>query len=152
IEISGIAYEVIAPDQPAEHLVGFKIYDEYFAVQRVVSMTAAQFTAQVIGTTLGLLADLPMSVLSIDEVSASLDALQLTFRSRALVHSAPMAATTRPAPRAAVPQESRLRLLPAEDSLSPYSATSATRIAHYRWVAGHHFFDLCAICCRSTLR
>jgi len=118
----------------------YVIYDHYFRVLRVASMTGAQFAAQVAASWRELLADLPYAVLGIDDITALLRACRLMFESIAPVFGTAVAGQTAPI------DEARIGPLAPQ----PAPADDAT-IAFYRWTEGHHIFDLCAIFCRDRL-
>lgn len=149
-----IAAEADSADDVAALQRDYRIYDLYFDVIRVPAMTVSQFAAQATRSCQRIIDDLPYAVLGIDEIHAILQAMTRLF-----------SPFVRPVPgKASVPPPADPMTVSAEhaDNEEPYAlvwAASAAgdpdahtrRVAFYRWLAGHHFFDLCAMACRAAL-
>jgi hypothetical protein len=119
------------------------LYDRYFHVIRVPTMTALQFGAQVLATCDAVLVDLPSAVIGLDEVVAIVDGMRVTFAFLIDRLSLPKAPGNglHSSPDGLFVAERRRRS----------TRDQTHRAATYRWIVGHHFFDLCAMHCRDYL-
>jgi hypothetical protein len=158
IETHGInqktLFENALSEQDMELWRGYIIYDRYFNVVRLPSMTIGQFAAQVAATSLGVLNDLPFVVLGVDEIIAIVQVIKLMFKSLAqnFYPDNDGAYTTSEKYEASIPQKSHPNLWAEMWKHCKDNPNYLThRIAFYRWMVGHHFFDLCAIFCYEYL-
>ena len=124
----------------AEAYEEYANYDSYFGFRRVSDLDQFQFMAQIVRTAHRILTELPMSTVGIDEVSAILDAIvaMLVWFVPATGH-----------------RTSDIKEPLSADQLScqPDSSTrSDVEYADYRWILGHHLFNLYTIFCRNALQ
>ncbi len=130
------------PDFDRHHLEGYIVYDEYFSIIRVPEMTAPQLLCQCVATTYALLGDLPYTMLAREEVEVLFMALYKMFHIFLVedIDGIP------PVPAHYVGEEHRN--LQATEVLWNTLATDNLQrrnIAMFRWLVGHHLFDLITI-------
>lgn len=150
-----ISAKALADSQLANRLCDYKIYDHYFNVVRVPSMSTPQLGCQVASTCLEVSADLSFSALAIDQISTVTETIRAMFEYLA----AELGLNEKPASSS----KKRALVLMNESSHSTWWLQApkvrseerkrwSRRIALYRWCVGHHLFNLCSIVCGSHLK
>jgi len=153
-ETSAEAVTDMLRNQSAELLSGYVIYDRYFNVIRIRSMSISQLAAQVAATSQGVLNDLPFALLGIDEILVIIKTIKLMFESL-LQNFYPNADGMHPAPNendASIQAKEHPHRWASFWEHDQNDAEKWThKVAFYRWMIGHHFFNLCSIFCRENL-
>lgn len=136
-----------------EQHLGYIIYDRYFEVVRVEQMTFLSFTAQVIFTGEAVLDDLSVALLEMDEFTFLIEAL---YRIILTLVSELEKSTITTTVWENISNTSDLSELPFFDTAPQLTGLASPdysqQKALYRWKIGHHFFDLCAIFGRRSLK
>jgi len=151
-----VAGEVSAENDQATLTQQYVIYDRYFNVFRLPTMTSAQFTAQVIRSCQRVVDDLPYALLNCDEVVAIVQAVGEMAET--------LSRRFYPLPAAFVPPTSALTKETRGSALSLSSGSvggpptlnlshlRTHRMAFERWRGGHHLFACSLFCCESLRR
>jgi hypothetical protein len=130
-----------------EELLGHVLQDKYFRIRRIPELSRRAFAAQCGATAERILLDLPFSVLGIEEYTAILRAMAMSWSTLAeegVPHGVAEPKTQVEIP--VTPDDWRtFWQLPMEQE------KRARQVAQYRWVTGHHFLDICFIFCRKHL-
>lgn len=121
------------PDAERSEIEGSTEYDRFFGVRRVAMLSAELMADQIAVTACAVLTELSYSVLSGDETTAILYAL-----SDMLAWGSALSRVSRRALRDLV--------VPGDPASGPTEAR-----AEYRWVIGHHFFNLASMFCLDAI-
>ena len=129
------------------------IYDSYFGVVRVSSLTLWQLTGQVVATSRAILCDLPYTLLDRTQIVMLVGntGRMLTILAQRLSLS-PDNAASQPAPAQSAAAAQRAGFRQCWQQNEADSSQWSQTVAFYRWKVGHHFFDLCTIFCGDALR
>jgi len=129
----------------ADRLLGYRIYDDYFHVTRIKDMTAPEVLAQAVETSELILRDLPFTLLGLDEIIAFIEA---DYCLLGCFLDEPSGAA------ADLPEEEADEDDPWKQFWLANGRPPAVDhdVPTFRWIVGHHFFDLCAMGCQSELR
>ena len=151
-ETTKMAVKTVLGDEEsaAKRLVDFCVYDRFFYTHRLTSMSMHEYAAQVIATCAAVLYDLPHTFLDLAEVSAMVGAMERMFE---YLHG------NLPKDNGASGETPIVgaQTYPVEDCDKAWmEATSETvawteTVSDYRWVVGHHFFNVVAQFCGGFL-
>lgn len=152
-ETSAATVRAASDEHAQEELRGYVIYDKYFNVTRVASMSGKQFVAQVVATCQCLLRDLPFTFLEIERLLTLTETVQTMFEFLTQNYRSDEKTRHSKKDGLALLKETTYRKSWSEiwncsaDEIDDWT----NKVAVYRWCVGHHFFNLCAILGREHL-
>lgn len=129
----------------------YATYDRYFQVERVTAMRFDTFVAQVAKSACHLLYDLPYTLLDreqITQIVATIGAMFATLQAKL----PPACQAADPAPKVEPPIATTSPYQALWQQAEAHTPAWTEQVACYRWLAGHHFFNLCAIFCTAALQ
>lgn len=141
--------EVAQRDLNAIMVEACAIYDRYFQVERVAAMRFDAFVGQVAASSCHLLYDLPYTLLDrsqMAQIVATIGTMFATLQAEIPPTNNAVATLTIEAPAVTSPYHTAWQQAAAQ------TPAWTEQVAFYRWLVGHHFFDLCAIFCATALQ
>jgi len=150
-ETSDLAIRSVLANEPDDIFKGYSIYDRYFHVIRIAGPSMLQILGQVAKTSHMIINDLEYAMLSRDEFTFIINNIKTMFQY--IVSNASEQASNDIVFSGALDRKTDWQQEPEkaweDNGESPTEWTH--KVARYRWITGHHLFNLCSIFCINYL-
>lgn len=146
-----------------ERLEDYLLQDAFFGIIRVPMMSGREFTGQIIATMRNVLTDMAYSTVDINEQISIIGACTAMFAFLAQELYPSIGAMQEG--KMSIADDQQTRLTPPCSNARVWSSSWikawegnvnkdgnwTDRVSRYRWIVGHHFFDISAVFCRACL-
>lgn len=150
-ETSESAIRHYLSSKPEELIRGYVIYDNHFSVIRVADLSMLDFLAQIAKTSSMILDEIEFALLGRDEVLYIINNIKTMFMSLAEKTGPSIPETKVNLDAFNIYTDTRQAWKQAWFGKSGDSIEWTQTVADYRWIIGHHLFNLCSIFCGDYL-